>query len=161
MGPVQFTPGQLREAVGISVETFRHWKRVLPTFAKRKPYLPSFTMGDLVAGGILRHLTEQCGIRIGHLTKISSDIVRVCNVAPWASLEHQILLIDFSEQVCRLVSRREEIGSSAFVLRCPLQPVLREVREGLLRSIPSANQHSLHFPPVRVERERHVRRSVP
>jgi hypothetical protein len=64
---MQFTPGQLRETVGISVETFRHWKRVLPPFAHRKRYVPCFTIGDLLAGRILRSLTEGCGVRVGHL----------------------------------------------------------------------------------------------
>ena len=69
---MQFTPGQLRETVGISVETFRHWKRVLPPFANRKRYVPSFTIGDLLAGRILRNLTEGCGVRVGHLSRSTS-----------------------------------------------------------------------------------------
>src|SRR5580700_47480 len=45
--PLHFTPGQLRETVGLSVETFRHWKRVLPPFFERAGRTPRYLIGDL------------------------------------------------------------------------------------------------------------------
>lgn len=155
---MQFTPGQLREIVGISVETFRHWKRVLPSFAKRKRYAPSFTVGDLLAGRILRQLTEGCGVRVGHLTKVSSEIVRVCNMAAWASLERKALFVDLVSGTCRLAGQHDDLGKEDVILRCALGPIIREVRDALLRSHPTVNQQNLLFPPVEVERERSVRR---
>jgi hypothetical protein len=154
---VHFTPGQLRETVGISVETFRHWKRVLPPFAKRKRYAPSFSVGDLVAGQVLRHLTEGCGIRVGHLTRVSSEIVRICNVTPWASLEQAVLLIDLVKGACRIASR-EDGATGDIVLRFVMGPIVSEVRDALLRSRPAADQHSLFLPPVEVARERTARK---
>jgi hypothetical protein len=156
MAPVQFTPGQLRETVGISVETFRHWKRVLPPFARRKRYAPSFTVGDLLAGRVLRSLTEGCGVRVGHLTRVSSDIVRVCNTAPWTSLERAVLLIDLVSGTCRL--SEQDDGAGDMVLRCAMRPMLLNVRDALLRSQPAAKQHSLLLPPVELRRERSARR---
>ena len=155
---MQFTLGQLRETVGISVETFRHWRRVLPPFAKRKRYTPSFTVGDLLAGRILRRLTEGCGVRVGHLAKVSNEIVSVCNMAAWTSLEQKTLLIDLVRGTCRLAVQNDDVGPEDVILRCPLGPIIREVRDALLRSHPAANQHNLLFPPVEVERERSSRR---
>jgi len=155
---VQFTPGQLRETVGISVETFRHWKRVLPPFAKRKRYVPSFSVGDLLAGRILRRLTEGCGIRVGHLTKISDKIVRVCNTTAWASLEQKVLLIDLVKDTCRLSGPNHDNSAEDVILRCQLAPIMRELRDALLRSHPAPNQQSLLFPPLGVEPEQGVGR---
>jgi hypothetical protein len=157
MIPVQFTPGQLREIVGISVETFRHWKRVLPSFSKRKRYVRSFTIGDLLAGGILRQLTEGCGIRIGHLTKVSDEIVRLCNAAAWASLEQKALLIDLVKGTCRLSEPSENVADDV-ILRCMLRPIVRDLRDALIQSQPTSNQHSLVFLPLEVESERRVGR---
>ena len=135
---MQFTPGQLRETVGISVETFRHWKRVLPPFAKRKRYTSSFTVGDLLAGKILRRLTEGCGVRVGHLTKVSNEIVNVCNTVAWASLEQNALLIDLVAGSCQLAGENDEIEPEDVVLRCPLAPIMREVRDALSAFTPGS-----------------------
>jgi hypothetical protein len=158
MKPVQFTPAQLRETVGISVETFRHWKRVLPPFASRQRYIPSFTIGDLLAARILRRLTEDCGIRVGHLTTVSNEIVRVCNTAAWAWLEDKTLVIDLVKGTCRISKGNDEGATADIIIRCAMNPIMRELRDALLRSPPSADQRSLFFPPVEVRREARVRR---
>jgi hypothetical protein len=159
MTPVQFTPGQLREAVGISVETFRHWKRVLPSFANRKGYVPSFTMGDLLTSRILRQLTEGCGVRVGHLIKVSDEIARVCNTTAWASLEHKVFFIDLVKGTCLLARPKDSVSANELVLICPLRPIVRELREVLLRSYPASHQQSLLFPPLEVPEQASRRRA--
>jgi hypothetical protein len=142
---VHFTPGQLRETVGISVETFRHWKRVLPPFAGRKRYVPSFTIGDLLAGRILRILTEGCGIRVGHLTELSKEIARLSNTAPWTSLETEVLVIDLVEGTCRM-SKDSNPGESAnIILLCAMKPIMQALRVALLRVRPSAILPGFHI----------------
>jgi hypothetical protein len=155
---MQFTPGQLRETVGISVETFRHWKRVLPPFANRKRYTPCFTVGDLLAGRILRTLTEGCGVRAGHLAKVSQEIVRVSNAAPWAALEDKTLVIDLVNGKCRLANDFHDNERNHFVFLCAMKPVMHELRDALLRSRPSTDQQSLFFSPVKLGRDTPVRR---
>jgi hypothetical protein len=65
---VQYTPQQVRETVGLSLETYRHWKRVLPPFATKSGRGPCFSIGDLMAASIIHRLTEKAGVRVGHLT---------------------------------------------------------------------------------------------
>jgi hypothetical protein len=155
---MQFTPGQLRETVGISVETFRHWKRVLPPFADRKRYISCFTIGDLLAGRILRSLTEGCGVRVGHLAKVSQEIVRVSNTAPWTALEDKTLVIDLVKGTCRLSKDYQQVDGTDFVLLCAMSPVIHDLRDALLRSRPSADQHNLFLSPVKLGRDTPVRR---
>lgn len=159
MTPVQFTPGQLREAIGISVETFRHWKRVLPSFANRKRYVPSFTTGDLLTGRVLRQLTEGCGVRVGHLIKVSGEIARVCDTTAWTSLEQNVLYIDLERGVCRLARPKDDVSADEVILRCPLGPIVRELREMLQRSHPASVQQSLLFPPLEVPEQVSRRRA--
>ena len=154
---MQFTPGQLRETVGISVETFRHWKRVLPPFADRKRYTPCFTVGDLLAGRILRSLTEGCGVRVGHLAKVSQAIVRVTNMASWAALEDKTLVIDLAKGECHLSKDYQPSESADFALLCAMNPIMHELHDALLRSRPMADQQNLFLSPVELERNTHVR----
>lgn len=155
---MQFTPGQLREMVGISVETFRHWKRVLPPFANSRRHAPCFSVGDLLAGGVVRRLTEGCGIRVGHLAGLSTEIARVCNSTAWAALERKALLIDLPGGTCRLASGTAKNESSDILLICEMAPVMRQLRETMLRS-QGSDQRALLFPPVDVDRPR-ARRST-
>jgi len=155
---VLYTPGQLRETVGISVETFRHWKRVLPPFAGRKRYVPSFTIGDMLAGRVLRILTEGCGVRVGHLAKVSKELARLSNTAPWTSLEKEVLVIDLIEGTCHMSKDSNPSESANIILLCTMKPIMQELRVALLRVRPSADQQSLFLPPVEVEPEARVRR---
>jgi hypothetical protein len=158
MRPLQFTPGQLRVVVGLSVETFRHWKRVLPPFGTRKGSSSRFSIGDLLAASILRQLTAGCGMRVGHLTEISKKIVSLTNSSSWAALEGKTLVVDLSNETCHIAKDEKNLKGASIVMLCPLGPIMAEVRDALLRSRPTANQGQLLFPPARLQRIAQVQR---
>jgi hypothetical protein len=156
---VQFTPGQLRDTIGLSVETYRHWKRVLPPFVDRKGYAPCFSIGDLLAASILRRLTDSCGVRVGRLTEISTEIIRFCNTTSWARLEGRALVIDLLNGTCRIARDPLDTRNGDIATLCPLGPIMAELRDALLRSQPSANQAHLLFRPTEVRSASQRRRS--
>jgi hypothetical protein len=84
--PLQFTPGQLRDTVGLSVETFR--------------------------------------------------------------LEGGVLIVDLPNGICRIA--KDPPDARDILILCPLNPIIDELRDALLRSRPSANQRQLYFPPTEV-----------
>lgn len=145
MVPVHFTPGQLRSTIGISAETYRHWRRVLPAFVERRGYTPCFSTGDLLAAGILKRLTDECGIRVGFLGPISTEIVRLCNGSPWAALENGFLIVDLPAGQCR-IAKSANAEKSAAAIVCALNPVLNQLRDALLKTHPTGNQIPLRFP---------------
>lgn len=147
---MQLTPGQLRSTIGLSVEAYRHWKRVLPPFAARKGYAPCFSLGDVLAASILHRLTERGGIRVSYLRKVSVEIVSVCNSTPWASLRGRALIVDLVNNVCRIAKDRLDARCEDFVFLCPLDPVLAELREALPRVYPPSRQDHLPFPPTEI-----------
>lgn len=155
---MQFTPSQLRDTVGLSIETFRHWKRVLPPFVDRKGQSPCFTVGDLLAAAILHRLTDKYGIRVGHLTDISRKIAGLCNTTPWAGLENKLLIIDLLEGECRIEKDQTVVRAADVVIFCPLTPIMSELQDALLRSHPPSNQDNLFFPPTEVTSDIQVRR---
>jgi hypothetical protein len=145
---LDFTPGQLREIVGLSIETYRHWKRVLPPFVNRRGHSPSFSIGDLLAASVLRRLSQNCGVRVSNLGKISTEINNVCNSSPWAALEGQTLVVDIPGGTCRTVKSQWDGISDDVSILCPFDPILAELRDALLRSQPSTEQSELMFPPT-------------
>jgi hypothetical protein len=138
---VQFSQGQLRETLGISVETFRHWKRVLPPFAERERYTPRYSIGDLLAAGILHRLTDQCGVRVGSLTEISTSMLDICNSNSWTVLKGKTLVVDVRKRACRIQDSAHEVLSEGVVIVCPLRPIIAAVRYALSRQqLPIARQ---------------------
>jgi hypothetical protein len=151
---MQFNKAHVRETLGISVETLRHWKRVLPPFSERKKY----TLGDLLAAGVLHRLTDQCGIRAGHLPEISKTIVEICNAGIWASLQGKTLIIDLRKNTCVIVKSARALPIHEIVVVCPLEGIMAQIQEVLSRKKPTVAQHQLRFPPIAVNDSRAQRR---
>lgn len=143
---MQLTPGQLRNTVRLSKETFRHWKRVLPVIKGRRGRSTAFSAGDAAALSILRVLANDWGIPIGRLVDVSTEIFRVCNGTPWVALERSTLQIDVPKRRCRLSKRPLEADET--VLQCPLGPILRHLREEFLRTDLPRAQAELRLSPV-------------
>jgi hypothetical protein len=156
---VQFSQTQLRSTLGISVETFRHWKRVLPPFAQRKRYTSRFSTGDLLAAGILRRLTDQCGIRVGLLPEISQATVEICNASSWASLEGKTLVVDIEQRTCRIVEATQEPIGQNVIIVCPLSPIIAVVRDAMsrVRPFPTLQRRPFTPRPARETRKRRQR----
>ena len=132
--PLHYTPGQLRDTVGLSKETFRHWKRVLPAFSPGRGHAPSFSPGDVLASAILRRVTETCGVRIGYLTDVATKIFDICNQTSWDVLANDILIVDLPSRDCMVLQDPADIPVKNTVVVCPLGPVITAFRDDLLRS---------------------------
>ncbi len=146
MRPMQFNQAQVRDTIGVSVETFRHWKRVLPSFSERKQY----TLGDLLAAGVLCRLTVHCGVRAGHLPEISKAIVEVCHASAWSSLQGKTLVIDVRKKTCALVESAHAFPFQDIVIVCPLEGIMTQIQGALSRKEPAVAQHRLRFPQLAV-----------
>ncbi len=119
-----YTPGQLRDTVGLSKEAFRHWKRVVPAFASGRGHAPSFSSGDVLASAILMRLTDTVGVRIGHLSEVAPAIFQVCNASSWEALQSKSLVIDLQERLCVAVNGPAlPIGNEVVV--CALAPLIK------------------------------------
>jgi hypothetical protein len=145
---VQYTVRQMHEIVGLSKETYRHWKRVLPPLGQVGGRAGCFTVGDLVAASILHRMTEVAGVRVGHLGDLAVAVFNLCNTTPWAALEGSALTIDLDLRQCQIESNLTPSSLSDFVLVCRLDPVLEELRRALLRTQGDSPQSELRFPPT-------------
>jgi hypothetical protein len=155
---MEYTLSQFRDIAGLSVETHRHWKRILPPVRRRAGRSPCFTLGDLIAGLLVRRLTEEAGVRVGHLVDVADGLFDLCS-SPWASLEGTTLVLDLRRRTFVLSKGRASQPSSDFSLICRMEPILAEVRARLLKDQSSTAQGSLPFPPIEVAVERPQRRA--
>ena len=124
---MRYTPGQLREAVGLSKEMFRHWRRVLPGFPRGQNHAPSFLPGGVLAIAVLPRLTASLrGVRVGQLRAVSRSVFVVCNETLWEVLARRMMVVDLDRLGCATVRRTDPIG--------PMVPVVTGCREALAGS---------------------------
>lgn len=145
---MEYTLTQFRNIVGLSLETHRHWKRVLPPLTVRQGRSPCFTVGDIIAGAVVRHLTDVGGLRVGHLADISDALFTLCNLTPWTTLTASLLVIDCDRRDCQLMTSSQSPPADGLILIFPLRPVLERIRASLLKDIGDERQASLRFPPL-------------
>lgn len=156
--PVKFTVGQLRETIGLSEETFRHWKRVLSPFAGRAGRARSFSVGDLLAAAIFQHLTDRCGVRVGHLALVAPKVFELCNSTPWTALDGKLLIIDFNSGECLIARDLSRATGAGALMVCFLGPTIGRLRDTLLKDQTPAAQTHLRFPVVEVANEQRAAR---
>lgn len=146
---MKLTPAQFRDAVGISQETFRHWREVLPIFQGRTGYVPVFTTGDLVAGAVIKTLKDACGISISKFASQSVAIGKICNDTPWATLSKGSLVLSLSDQSCSLVASVSGLPSNQLSVTVPLGPITDHLTHIMLQGS-DRTQHPIYFPPTEV-----------
>jgi len=149
---MEYTLSQFRDLVGLSLETHRHWKRVLPPIRRKTGRSPCFTVGDLIAGLVVRRLTEDVGVRVGSVVDLADELFELCS-SPWATLEGATLSLDLRRRTCTLMKGRSSASTAELALVCRLDPVLAEVRASLLRDQSGVAQAALPFGPVSVRAE--------
>lgn len=157
--PVQYTQAQVRETVGLSLETYRHWKRVLPSLATKGGRAARFSVGDLMAATILHRLTDTAGVRVGHLRDVSAAIFEICNTSPWAALVGTTLSLNLEQRTCSVERAPKSHQDSNLVLSCRLDPILGQLRDALLRGQSGQTQAELLLPPVRMTTARRQKRA--
>lgn len=149
---MEYTLSQFRDLVGLSLETHRHWKRVLPPVRRKTGRSPCFTVGDLIAGLVVRRLAEDAGVRVGSVVDFADELFQLCNL-PWASLEGATICLDLRQRTCTLLKGRSANLMAELVLVCRLDPILAEVRASLLKDQTGTAQAALPFGPVGVRAE--------
>ena len=147
---VQFTLRQMRETVGLSLETYRHWKHVLPPLATKGGRTPCFKFGELMAASIIHRLTETAGVRVSFLKDVSVDIFNLCNTSSWTALEGATLAIDLKLRTCEFKRTQSSSTNSELVLLCRIDPVLSKLRGLLLHNQTGGDQAKLRFLPTEV-----------
>jgi hypothetical protein len=83
---VRYTPSQVRQVVGITQETLRHWRAALASLAGLKGHAPVFRPGQLLGIAVVRVLVEEFGIGVSALKAVDRDIFAICSALQWVRL---------------------------------------------------------------------------
>ena len=144
---VNYTPGQLRDAIGIGQETYRHWKKALAPLRREAGHSPCFTAGDLLAAAIVKILVADYGMRVSALSALADAVFEECNAKSWPTLERSLLVLDLADT--RVLVQSEGSGPmlEAPAMVVPLRALIERLRRTLLAG-DGDGQEMLRFPPV-------------
>lgn len=147
MVPVNYTPGQLRNAVGIGQETYRHWKKALAPLRREAGHSPCFSAGDLVATAIVKILVSDYGVRISALSALAEGVFEVCNARSWPMLERSLIVLNIPGGRVSVHPEGSGLALDAPAMVLPLGMLIENLRRTLLAG-DDDGQEMLRFPPV-------------
>lgn len=151
---MRYTPSQVRQVVGITQETLRHWRSALPSLSGLKGHAPVFRPGQLLGIAVVRVLVEELGISVRTLKEAECDIFKICGSPQWVRLARGYLLIRPSNGSAEFLDKLEDRDLSTPAIVLPLEEIVTSLREALLEVAPEEAQQSIVFPPVGVGERR-------
>lgn len=157
---MKLSPGQVREVLEISPETFRHWRTALAPLEARKGYRPCFTHGDLLAMAFVKALTDDAGIRVAYLKSIAVSLFKHCSGQSWAGIERTVLIIEPSRSRIRFIPETQIPQPEGVGIVVPCRPIVTSLRERLRMETEVIDQENLRFPPTMVSAEGRRRRAL-
>lgn len=148
---MRFVPAQVKEAIGISEETFRHWRQTLSPLKGKRGYGPCFSSGDLLSLKVVAQL-HALGIQVRHVAPYADALFQSCSQVAWFGLEDKAVVFDgTSVELISLAAEPKWNVCARIVI--PLSPLISALRKCL--SVDEASpQSNLVFPPLEMMKGR-------
>lgn len=143
---IRYTTGQFRDALGLSKETFRYWKKNLPDLIGPQGNSSKFGPAELLATAILKHVNDQTGVPVGKLAGVAPELFLLCRQFVWPQLERSTVVFYFEENKVEFLASGELPKRPGTTILTPLNSVIEDLRSRLLEDL-LAPQHNLVFPP--------------
>jgi hypothetical protein len=138
---ILFTQDQARTLAGVSVETVRHWRKIIPYISARAGKAARFSFSDVVGLAITQELVKTFGVHIATLSTGVDAMFRLLARTP--SLDDVVVLITAEEA---FLHKAQNELPSAPVLVIPLAPLVSEIQRHMFPpAIPT--QEAFQFLP--------------
>ena len=144
---IRYTPGQLRDALQLTKETFRYWKKNLPALNAASGHSPCFGPGDLLATAIVKHATEVAGVSVSRLSSLAEQLFTLSRSSAWVHLERLTAVLSLEEGRVTFSGGEAGVVASGLTVLIPLRPIVAALRERLNEADVDP-QGRLALPPV-------------
>jgi hypothetical protein len=147
---MKFVLAQIREALPITQDTYRHWKSTLAPLSNRNAHTRCFSASDFLALAIVKSMTDDLGVRVGALGPFASDLFDLCGRSSWASLERSTLIFELAARRVDLAPETQAQLLDQLAIIVPCRPIVIRLREYLSIGHAEQQQEPLRFPPTAV-----------
>ncbi|TNC08784.1 hypothetical protein FF100_28530 [Methylobacterium terricola] len=143
---IHYTQEQAREAVGVSAEKLRHWRKSVPYLRHKTGKSARFTFSDLLGLAVTLEIVGRLGVGVGAVGAGVSELFELLGRAELSRLGQTVAVVTSDE--ARLCAAGEVPWSQPgdAVLAVPCWPLIERL-SGLLLPIPPEPQSAHPFPP--------------
>lgn len=146
---MRFTPAQAIDLVGITVETLRYWKKLMPALANKRGHAPCYTRAEIVGLMVIRQLTKDFKMDVSAVANQSDALFKLCS-AQWALPSRRLLRVTCDGRVtAHEMGTEMDFGEAVIVF--PLDKAAQELEERLNEQEGSAQLELMGLPPVSVK----------
>ena len=144
---MEFTQAQARNMTGISEETFRHWRKVVPYLRGKSGKSARFSFFDLFGLLVTREMVTTLGASIADIGGGVDHLFRLLADVRWNSLERATAILDHERAV--LLGPEEFAMAQRLTpaIMVPCGPLVQRIRAELSPDNERDLQHPLPFPP--------------
>lgn len=130
---MDYTQEQARTAAKISIETLRHWRKVIPYLGSRSGKAARFSFSDIVGLGVIRQVVD-LGVRISDVSGGIETMFHSLRRTSWMALEDLVVIIDANGgQIVR--SPRVSFPGQQPAIVVPCAPIVRAIRSAMVPSV--------------------------
>ena len=144
---IQFTQEQARGLTGVSIETIRHWRKVVPYLSSKPGKAARFSFADLLGLAVTQELVSAFGVRITNVGVGIDGLFRALADTRPGALEGAMAIVTTSKTY--LVFANDLSGQQMIepALAIALDPLIGRLRRQMMPISPAHEQSTLPFPP--------------
>lgn len=129
---IKLSPQQVQSIVGVSRDTLRHWRTVLPPIKEHNGYSACFSASEVLAIMVINVLVKDFQVRVSALIPLSLDLFQICNGANWHKLHGSKLLINEGFRKVKIHPIESLLDISGAVIVLPLGLMIDHLQKELL-----------------------------
>ncbi|MGH6814111.1 MAG: hypothetical protein ACREC6_00240 [Hyphomicrobiaceae bacterium] len=145
---IQFTQEQARTLTGLSTETLRHWRKVVPYLQAKSGKSARFAFSDLIALAIGRELIAHFGVHIASIGGGMDALFRALADTRAALREGSVAILSPTEASIHCLEELPTVPLAAPMLVVPCDPLIHRMRQHMMPVVQRNDQPTLPFPPL-------------
>lgn len=109
---MRYTPSQTIEITGLSRETLRYWRKILPPLSGKKGKSSRYSAGDLLALLVINEIVDSLCVNIMAVADIADQLFETCQGIKWHQIRDKYLYVDIREKKVSTVSKKDDFFAS-------------------------------------------------
>lgn len=147
---MRYTQEQTREIVGLSVETLRHWRHVVPYLRSKTGKAARYTFSDLICLSVVREVTN-AGIPISGIAGGVNELFKLISKTFLQNLRGKFIALNLNNAVIVSESSWHEVAEKSVTIIVSCDFILIRLQNELYPVIEIQSQRMLPFPPKAVK----------
>ncbi|AKC86330.1 MerR family transcriptional regulator [Pseudoxanthomonas suwonensis] len=140
---IQFTQEQARTLTGVTPETVRHWRKVVPYLSAKTGKAARYSFPELVGLAATNELVKTLGVHIATVSGGVDALFRLLMSGNASAFQETVAVVTADKAALET----KIIAGEHSALMVPLKPLVSRIQQSMLPALPNTTQTALPFPP--------------